>query len=221
MSLRSRGTALLLAITAGACADAVTSAPDPAAPDEALRTAGDDADEMLIASRFLDARQYGWTTVGILPDSAWVVIDVTGTVDHSANSDCETLPPAWAWTWFPWDGLSAGPLFGASQVSVAAESAGTYRLRSVNGDPATSTHARTLVFSHRAGIKVQARRLSYNGLCGNPTAGEWYPAYNLTGGQQITLTRIATPLVIDAPHVVAPNQKARFTVTPYGSLELE
>ena len=212
---------LLLPLLAGACADAVTSSPDVTASGDALRSSGGDSESMLLASSYSGAEQPGWKTIGTLPDSAWVVIDVIGQVYHSKNPDCDALPPAWRPVNYPWDKLYAGPMFGGSQVAVRPiPGGGPYRLWPVNGDPETATHARALVYSRQSGMKLEVGRVSVMSLCGNPTAGQWAPLYTLAGGQQVTLTKIGSPLLFDAPDVIAPKQKATFAVNPHGSLRL-
>ena len=212
---------LLLALLAGACADAVTSSPGITASGDALRSSGGDSESLLLASTYSGAQQPGWKTVATLPDSAWVVIDVIGQVYHSKNPDCDALPPAWRPVNYPWDKLHAGPLFGGSQVAVRPiPGGGPYRLWPVNGDTETATHARALVYSRQPGMKLEVGRVSVMSLCGNPTAGAWFPLYTLAGGQQVTLTKIGSPLLFDAPDVIAPNQKTTFAVSPHGSLRL-
>lgn len=209
----SAGLLVLLA----ACTDAVTipsTAPDAAAP----RFSESGAGAAVLGSRTLSYPFPQWMPVAALPQSEWIVVDVRGTIGYEMNTACRELPPAWRWTTFALHGLAAGPLRGPIYPYIGSGPGSRSSLWPVDGTAETATHARMLMFVTQPGTTLGAYMGGGAGMCGNPTWGGYASAYFISGGYEVTATRIPAPIEITTPERVLKNMPVQFSVQPYGDL---
>lgn len=176
----------------------------------------------------------GWeqaSNIGSLPDSAWIVIEVRGTVLHTKHPWCDQLFSASGGCNYTLDGVRLGPLerHGGSGVIVTLESPGVvphpffssgyYQYApdgNVHGDV-----ARTVVRNTTGAKVLWFRRLDATPKPGNATTGLYGPMYYMSSDQKVTARVIPSPLRVDAPASVPPGEVATFSVSPTADFKFQ
>ena len=162
--------------------------------------------------------------IGTLPDSAWIVIEVRGTVLHTKHPWCDQLYSASGGCNYTLDGVRLGPLerHGGSGVIVSLLSPGVVpHPYFSSGDhqyaPDGNVHgdvARTVVRNTTGPKVLWFRRLDATPRPGNATTGLYGPMYYMFSDQKVTARVIPPPVRVHAPAAVRPGEVATFTVSP-------
>jgi hypothetical protein len=163
-------------------------------------------------------------SIGVIPDSTWVQIEVSGTVLHIPNPDCAELDGGTRCNNFTLDGVELGPLdrHGGSGVVVNLHPPGVVPNNFFSNGlpmyaPSGTTHTARLLYHNTTGPKlVWYRRLDATPVPGNETLGIYIPMYLMSSTQYLRAQRIPVPLRVDGPAFVAPGQVARFVAQPTG-----
>lgn len=164
------------------------------------------------------------TNIGTLPDSAWIVIEVRGTVLHTKHWWCDELYKATGGCYYPLDGVRLGPLerHGGSGVIVTLLPPGIVPnpYFSVGLDayaPDGNDHgdlARNVVRNTTGPKVLWYRRLDATPKPVRNRDGARGPMYNMFSDQKVSARVVPTPLRVDAPATVRPRDVATFSVSP-------
>lgn len=232
--------AVLLVLVAGGCSDLAGPAATTGAPAPSISASYLDIEEPQSLGRPQEVPANaglgvpGWeqaSNIGPLPDSAWIVIEVRGTVLHTKHPWCDQLFSASGGCNYTLDGLRLGPLerHGGSGVIVTLESPGAvphpffssgyYQYApdgNVHGDV-----ARTVVRNTTGAKVLWFRRLDATPKPGNATTGLYGPMYYMSSNQKVTARVIPSPLRVDAPATVPPGEVATFSVSPTSDFKFQ
>ena len=169
----------------------------------------------------------GWEeagNIGPLPDSAWIMIEVRGTVLHTKHPWCDQLYSASGGCNYTLDGVRLGPLerHGGSGVIVSLLPPGVVpHPYFSNGDymyaPDGNIHgdvARMVVRNTTGPKVVWFRRLDATPKPGNATTGIYGPMYYMSSDQKLSAHVIPPPVRVDAPALVREGEVATFSVSP-------
>jgi hypothetical protein len=174
----------------------------------------------------------GWvqaTNIGTLPDSAWILIEVRGTVLHTKHPWCDQLYSATGGCNYTLDGVRLGPLerHGGSGAIVSLLSPGVvpnpyFSIGEYQYAPDGNVHgdvARTVVRNTSGPKAVWFRRLDATPKPGSATMGVYGPMYYMSSDQKVTARVIPSPLRVNAPADVGKGEVVTFSVSPTGDFK--
>jgi hypothetical protein len=168
-----------------------------------------------------------WTEYTTIPDSSWILVEISGTISYSRNPYCYTPgakghcdgPPTPIETGGPWGPLQEGALAGytiqyGSQPAPNSPGHGE-RLYSPTGNPASET-GRRLFYNGVGPGRLWARRVVHQTYAGSTTSGVYWPVFIHSGGQVVKVTVVPTPLRVDGPSTVPPGEPGTWTASIVG-----
>lgn len=156
---------------------------------------------------------------GSVPDSTWVVINVSGGIQQSWNPDCAYAPPYW-----PCQTGSVVPEFGSEPWDNGAvlmwakegSGLGSVRLRG-SGGPNVSSAIGLHYFSTKGSfvgrVNAQAK------YAWNPNTGTGPYSYNLAGGYIVDVMPVQSPIGITDSGVLDSTGMHQYTVRPLYGLQ--